>query len=326
MKKMWIRLAGLLLVLLLAGAAPAVAQEIFPLRPIRLIVPQTTGTGGDILARLMGEKIKQDLGQTVIVDNRAGANGVIAMAFLARQPPDGYTLLLAGVSQMAFNVHLYKSTPFDVTRDFTYVTPTVEVPFVLVASRKSGVRTYAELADLAKGKSGGVNFASGGIGNSTHLAMEMLAIRAGMKAAHVPYGGSSGALLSVVSGETDVMVSPLPIALPQIANGGLVPVAVMSPSRLPELPAVPALRESGLNVPFMPGWYALIGPANMDAGVVLKLHASVQKMFADPEVRTRLDGLSMAVVGGTAAAMRERALSESKVWGELIGKQKIAIE
>lgn len=306
------------------AVTPALGQD-FPSRPIRLIVPQPTGTGGDIVARMMGDKFKQDLGQSVIVDNRAGANGVIAMAFLAKQPPDGYTLLLAGVSQMSFNHHLYKDASFDVTKDFTYVSPTVEVPFVLVASRKSGVHSFADLMELSRTKPGGVNFASGGVGNSTHLAMEMLAIRANMKASHVPYGGSSGALLSVVSGETDIMVSPLPIALPHITSNALVPVAMLSAARSTQLPALPTLRETGVDVPIMPGWYALIGPAGMDPKVAQKLQATVLKMFADPEVKARLDGLSMFVVGGTAAAARERGLSDSRIWGDLIRTQKIQL-
>ena len=311
--------------LLVAGILSARAQDTYPSRPIRLIVPQPTGTGGDIVARMMGDKFKQDLGQSVIVDNRAGANGVIAMAFLAKQPPDGYTLLLAGVSQMSFNHHLYKDATFDTAKDFTYVSPTVEVPFVLIASKKSGARTFADLMDLSKAKPGGVNFASGGVGNSTHLAMEMLAIRAGMKGSHVPYGGSSGALLSVVSGETDVMVSPLPIALPHITSNAVTPVAMLSAARSTQLPAVPTLRETGLDVPIMPGWYALIGPAGMDPKVAQKLYASVQKMFAEPDVKARLDGLSMFVVGGTAAAARERGAGDSKIWGDLIRTQKIQL-
>ena len=305
--------------------ATSVCAQDYPTRPIRLIVPQPTGTGGDIFARLMADKLKQDLGQAVVVDNRAGANGVIAMAVLAKQPADGYTLLLAGVSQMSFNHHLYKEAAFDVTKDFTYVSPTVEVPFVLVASRKSGARSFSDLVALSATKPGGINFASGGVGNSTHLATEMLSIRANLKASHVPYGGSSGALLSVVSGETDIMVSPLPIALPHIASNALVPVAMLSAARATQLPAVPTLRETGVDVPVMPGWYALIGPAGMDPKVAQKLYASVQKMFTDAEVKSRLEGLAMFVVGGTAAAARERGLSDLKTWGDLIRAQKIQL-
>lgn len=321
-------LSGALHVLLASIAfvlSPSAGAQDYPTHPIRLIVPQPTGTGGDIFARMMADKLKQDLGQAVVVDNRAGANGVIAMAFLAKQPADGYTLLLAGVSQMSFNHHLYKEATFDVTKDFTYVSPTVEVPFVLVASRKSGARSFADLVALSATKPGGINFASGGVGNSTHLATEMLSIRANLKASHVPYGGSSGALLSVVSGETDIMVSPLPIALPHIASNALVPVAMLSAARATQLPAIPTLRETGVDVPVMPGWYALIGPAGMDPKVSQKLYASVQKMFTDTEVKSRLDGLAMFVVGGTAAAARERGLSDSKTWGALIRAQKIQL-
>jgi tripartite-type tricarboxylate transporter receptor subunit TctC len=318
--------SGILLLGVWLGMAPVNAQEVFPSRPIRVIVPQTTGTGGDIYARLMAEKMRQELGQSVVVDNRPGANGVIAMSFLAKQQADGYTLLLAGVSQMAFNQHLYKATPYDVTKDFTYVAPTVEVPFILVASKKSGIKSPADLMALSRTKPGGVNFASGGVGNSTHLAMEMLAVRAGIKASHVPYPGTSGALLSVVSGETDVMVSPLPVALAQINSGGLVPVAVLSAARLTQVPSVPTLKESGLDVPFMPGWYALIGPAGMDQAVAQKLNAAVQKMFVDPEIKAKLDAMSMVVVGGTSAGNRERAINESRTWGELIRAQRLQVE
>src|SRR4051812_47630829 len=143
---------------LVASIMPAQAQESFPSRAIRLIVPQPTGTGGDIVARMMAEKLKQDFGQSVFVDNRIGANGVLAMAYLVKQPPDGHTVLLAGVSQMSFNHHLYKDATFDTAKDFTYVSPTVEVPFVLIASRKSGIRTISDLTELAKSKAGGVNF------------------------------------------------------------------------------------------------------------------------------------------------------------------------
>lgn len=319
-------LRSLQVLLSILCAATASAQDVFPSRPIKVIVPQTTGTGGDIYARLMAEKMRQELGQSVVVENRPGANGVIAMSFLAKQPADGYTLLLAGVSQMAFNQHLYKAAPYDVNKDFTYVAPTVEVPFVLVASKKSGVKTTADLVALSKTRPGGVNFSSGGIANSTHLAMEMIAARGGVKVSHVPYSGTDKALLAVVSGEADIMVSPLPVCIAQVKADAVTPVAVLSAARLTQLPSVPTLRESGLDVPFMPGWYALIGPAGVEAAIAQKLNAAVQKMFVDPEIKGRLDGMSMVVVGGTAAANRERALAESKTWGELIRAQKLQVE
>ena len=320
------RAAGALAaVISLAGPLPASAQspDAFPSRTIRLVVPQTAGTGGDLAARLMAEQFKLDLGQSVVVDNRAGANGMIAMAYLAKQPPDGYTLLLAGVSQMSFNAHLYKEDAFDSTKDFAYVSPTVEVPFVLVASKKSGIRTLQDTIALSKTKPGGVFFASGGVGNSTHLAPVMLALRADMPSTHVPYSGSSGALMSVVSGETDIMVSPLPIALPHITSGALTPVAMFSSRRAKQLPDVATLKELGLDVPEMPGWYALIAPAGIDPKVAKVLEASAAKMFADPHVIERLYGQGMSVVGGTAEQARARGLNDSKTWGELIRTQNI---
>lgn len=153
----------------------------------------------------------------------------------------------------------------------------------------------------------------------------MLAIRANMQTSHVPYGGASGALLSVVSGETDIMVSPLPIASPHITSNALVPVAMLSAQRATQLPSVPTLKELRVDVPVMPGWYALIGPAGMDPKVAQKLYGSVQKMFAEPEVKARLDGLAMFVVGGTVSAARERGASDSKIWGNLIRAQKIQV-
>lgn len=315
-----------ILVAALAGCATVFAQEPFPSRPIRVVVPQPTGTGGDIAARLMAERFKAELGQPGVVENRTGANGIIAMGFLAKQPADGHTLLLAGVSQMSFNHHLYRDATFDTQKDFTVVSPTVEVPFVLVASRKSGVRTWPELAEHAKRRPGGVNYASGGVANSTHLAMAMLASRTSLPATHVPYGGSSGAVLGVVSGESDVMVSPLPIALAQIQSGGLVPVAMLSAARVAQLPAVPTLREAGLDVPHMPGWYALIGPAGIDPRTVQKIHEAVNRILADATVRAKLDPLGMFVVGGTPAQARERVATDSRTWGELIRSEKIPVQ
>ena len=226
---------------------------------------------------------------------------------------------------MSFNAHLYKDATYDVAKDFTYVSPTVEVPFVLVASKKSGIRSVSEMMAFAKAKAGGIYFASGGVGNSTHLATEMLGLRMNMPVTHVPYSGSGGALLSVVSGETDIMVSPLPIALPHITSGALTPVAMLSEARTEQLPDIATLKELGIDVPVMPGWYALIGPAGIDPGISKILQASLVKTFADPEVKKRLQGLGMFVVGGTAEAAGQRGLSDSKIWGDLIRAQNIQL-
>lgn len=299
-------------------AGGAAAQDAFPSKPIRLIVPQSAGSGADVVARMLAESLNRDLGQSIVVDNRAGANGIVGVSFVAKQPADGYTLLLAGVSQMSFNQHLYKSLPYDPQKDFTYVAPVVDTPFVLVTSKGSGITSLAAFIDKAKSKPGGLTYGSAGVGNSTHLAMEMLADKAGIKLTHVAYKGSGPALTGVIGGEIDAMVSVVGSALPQITGGNVVPLAIVGQKRAKELPSVPTVKEAGLEVPVMPGWYALMGPADMDPKVVARLNAAVQAFLADPKVKEKLASLYLDPLSGSADAMRKRAVTDSKVWGDFI--------
>lgn len=302
--------------------AAAMAAD-YPDRPIRLVVPQSAGSGGDVVARLLAEKLGAELGQSIVVDNRPGANGIVGTAFVAKQPADGYTLLLTGVSQVSFNQHLYRSLAYDPQKDFTYIAPVVDTPFVLVASKASGIRSMASFLDKARAKPGGLTFSSAGVGNSTHLAMEMLADKAGIKLTHVAYKGSGPALTGVIAGEVDAMVSVLGTALPQIASGNVVPVAVIGDQRVPQLPNVPTAREAGLDLPVMPAWYALLGPADMDPRIVARLNASVQRFLADPRIRSKLAALYLDPLTGSADAIKQRALSDSKTWGDFIRKRGI---
>lgn len=307
----------------LAFASAAFAQDGYPNRPIRLVVPQSAGSGSDVVARMLSEKLSQDLGQSVVVDNRAGANGIIGTAFVAKQPADGYTVLLAGVSQLSFNQHLYKSLPYDPQKDLTYIAPVIDSPFVLVVSKSSGISTLGSFIDKAKVKPGAVTFGSAGVGNSTHLAMEMIADKAGIKLTHVAYKGSGPALTAVIGGEVEAMVSVVGPALPQIAAGNVVPVAIVGQKRAHELPNVPTIKEAGLDVPPMPGWFALVGPANMDQKIVARLNASVQKFLTDPQVKQKLSSLYLEPATGSAAAVKQRALNDAKVWGEFIKRRGI---
>ncbi|MHA7685324.1 Bug family tripartite tricarboxylate transporter substrate binding protein [Cupriavidus sp. PET2-C1] len=302
---------------------PAAAQAPYPSHPIRLVVPQSAGSGADVVARLLGEKLGKDLGQSVVVDNRPGANGIIASSFVAKQPADGYTVMLAGVSQVSFNQHLYASLPYDAQKDFTYISPVVDTPFVLVASKGSGITSLASFIDKAKTKSGGLSYGSAGVGNSTHLAMEMLADKAGVKLTHVAYKGSGPALTGVIGGEVDAMVSVLGAALPQISGGSVVPVAIVGQKRAQQLPNVPTLKEAGLDVPVMPGWYALVGPAAMDPKIIARLNASVQAFLNDPQTKTKLASLYLEPLSGSADSIKQRALSDSKVWGQFIVRRGI---
>lgn len=315
----------------LASALPLLggttfAQTAYPDHPVRLIVPQSAGSGGDVVARLLGEKIGSSLGASIVVENKPGANGIVATSYVAKSPADGYTLLLAGVSQMSFNPKLYKSLPYDASKDFTYVAPVVDTPFVLVAGKNSPYQTLPLLLAAAKAAPDGVTFASAGAGNSTHLSTEMIAAGAGIKLKHVPYKGSGPALNSVIGGQVDTMTSVLGSALPQIQGGNVVPLAVLADQRASDLPNVPTLKEAGIQAPPMPGWFAIVGPAGMDPAVVGKLNEAVQAAITDPAINKRLKDLYFIPLKGTAEQMRARADEDAKVWGEFIARSGVQVD
>src|SRR4051812_34930681 len=205
-------------------ATLAAAQE-YPTRPVKLLVPQATGSGGDIVARLLADHMSKDLGQTVFVDNRPGANGIVGSGEVAHAPPDGYMVLLTSVSLVSFNQHMYKHLPYDAMKDFTFIAPVADASFVVVASPSSGIRTWDDFIRKAKASPDTLTFGSAGAGNSTHLYMEMVARRSGIKLRHIPYKGSAPALMSIVASETDVMLVPTVVAFAQIQSGKVVPLA-----------------------------------------------------------------------------------------------------
>ncbi|OZI34594.1 ABC transporter substrate-binding protein [Bordetella genomosp. 10] len=322
------RRAALASTVLLAAALalPAARAAGFPDHPIRLIVPQSAGSGGDVVVRLLSDRMGSALGASVVVENKPGANGIVAMSYVAKSPPDGYTLLLAGVSQMSFNPKLYKNLPYDADKDYTYVAPVVDTPFVLVAGKNSPYKTLPQLIAAAKAAPNAITFASAGAGNSTHLSTELIASGAGIKLKHIPYKGSGPALNAVIGGQVDLMTSVLGSALPQIQAGNVVPLAVLADQRASDLPNVPTLQEAGLHVPPMPGWFALVGPAGMDQAVVGKLNAAVQAAIADPGVDRKLRDLYFVPLHGSAEQMRTRADQDARFWGDFIARNGIQVD
>jgi len=312
----------LLAAVMLAVTAIASAQD-FPTRPVKIVVPQAPGSGADVVARMLADSMGKDLGQPVIVDNRPGANGIVASALVAKEAPDGYTLLQTSVSLVSFNQYIYKNMGFDPIRDFTFIAPLADASFVVVASNKSGIKTWEEFMARAKANPDGITFGSAGAGNSTHLYAEMIARRAGVKLRHIPYKGSGPALLAIVAGEIDVMVSPTVVAAGQLTGGKLVPLAQSGDVRSPQLPNVPLLKDLSPSVPPLPGWYALIGPAKMDATVVQKLAASVNKFLADPAVKAKLQAQFLEPIPGTPQGIQKRGEQEAALWGGLIQELKI---
>ncbi|MEI2416615.1 tripartite tricarboxylate transporter substrate binding protein [Orrella sp. JC864] len=314
--------------LAMAGAAlaPAAAQPSYPASPVRLVVPQSAGSGGDVVARLLGEKLGQLLGQPVVVENRPGANGVIAASFVAKAQPDGYTLLLSGSSQMVFNPALYKNLPYDPQRDFTYVAPVVDTPFVLVASKHSGLTAFEQVVKAAREKPGSLTYSSAGAGNSTHLSTAMLADQAGIALLHVPFKGSGPALNAVMGGQIDLMSSVVGAALPQVQAGMVRPLLIMGADRVAELPGVPTAQSLGLDLPKLPSWFALMGPAGLPGPVVERLGQATRAALADPEIVAKLQALNLYVVPGTGGELADSARQDAKVWGELIQRLGVQVE
>ncbi len=322
---------GLLATLALAGAglAPisqAMAQDAWPTRAVKLVVPQGPGSGSDVLARLLSDRLARGLGHPVVVENNPAANGLVALSGVAKAAPDGYTLGLAGVSQMAFNPALYKDLPYNPAKDFTYIAPVADTPFALVTSNKSGIKTLAQFVEQARKNGGTLTFGSAGIGNSTHIAMELIASIAGVKLMHVPYRGSAAALTAVLSGEVDAMVSVVGPALPQVQAGKVNALAVLGESRVPQWPQVPTVKEAGLNVPAMPGWYAIVGPVGMDPKIVAIFNKALQQVMTDPAVKSRLAELSLPALQGGDAEIRQRASADLAYWSDFIRKNNIRVE
>jgi len=310
----------------LAIPALANAQAWAPGGPIRVILPQNAGSSGDVLMRQMAEIMGRELGHPVVVDNRPGANGALAAAQLMAARPDGQTVMLAGVSMVAFNQHLYRNLPYDPLRDFTYIAPVTNTAFVAIASRQSGITTLRELVERARAQPERLNFSSAGIANTTHLAMEMLADRAGVRLTHVPFAGSPQAMQAVVAGQVEAMVSVLGIALPLIRAGQVVPLAVVREARTPVLPDVPTQAEAGVAGPIIPGWFALVGPAGMPEAPVTRINAAIRATLTDATMQQRLAAQDLEALIGSAADIRARLERDSQIWGDFIRARGLRLE
>lgn len=318
-------LTSLISAVLLAGTA-AHAQDAYPSRPIRLIVPQTAGT--DQSARMLAEHMSNTLKQQVVVENRVGANGIPAAMAVTKEKPDGYTLMFGIVSQMTMNQLVYKNVPYDGFRDFTWIAPVTDLPWLLVASKASGIKTVNDLYARAKANPGKLNYASSGNGNMTHLSLAMLASRAGVTMQHVPYKGAAPAITSVISGESDLLVMVVGAVLPQIRSGNIVPVAVLGPSRVKALPNLPTFAESGgaVTLPRVPGWTALVGPPGMSDAVRDKLAQAVQSFVNDPAVRAKMTEMYIEPITTSGAEFQRNSRAETDIWARFISENRLSAD
>jgi tripartite-type tricarboxylate transporter receptor subunit TctC len=260
----------------------AASAQAYPSKPIRIVVPYSPGGTTDLVARLVGQKLSERLGQPVVVDNKPGANGMIGADVVAKAPPDGYTIGIASPGTHAANASLYKAMSYDTIKDFTPITLAVSAPMLLVVHPSLNVSTVKELIAAAKANPGGISYASGGSGSSQHLAMELFKSMAGVDMTHVPYKGSSASYPDLIGGTVKAEMDVLPTALPPSKAGRLRILATGSAKRLALLPDVATVAESGVPGYESSAWYGFVAPANLPKDILDKLNAEIVRALKLP--------------------------------------------
>jgi tripartite-type tricarboxylate transporter receptor subunit TctC len=314
-----------IIALLAASTSAGALAQGFPGKPVRIVVAFPAGGGVDIVARLLSPKLAEAWGQQVIVDNRAGASGVIGTEYAARSVPDGHTLFIGTLGNLAVNQHLIAKMPVDPLRDFAPVTQVVAVHFVLVAHPSLAARNVGELIALARSRPGEINYSSSGPGGAPHLAGELFKSMAKVNLVHVPYKGSAPSFQDLLGGQVSLTFDSLVQSLPYIRGGRLKALAVLGAARSPLLPEVPTVAES------LPGyeltnWFGLVAPAAVPRAIVAKIHADVVKVLQDAGVSAKLSAMGATAVGNTPEQFGAVLRADSEKWGGLIREANIRAE
>lgn len=298
--------------------APAARAEDYPSRPIKLVVPGTAGGGMDVIARVIGDKISAELKQPVVVENKPGAGGNIAVDYVAKSSADGYTVLIGQTAHFSINPTLYAKLPFDAERDFVPVVMLAEAPNVMVVSAQSPYKTLADVVEAAKKTPEGLALATPGNGTVSHLTGELFQKTAGITFTHIPYKGAAPALTDVMGGRVPVMLSSVPTALSQIKAGKLRPVAVSASKRSPALPDVPTIGEQGYPGFNAGTWYGLLVPTGTPPEAVARLNAAANAAIKQQDVRERILAEGGDVVGGTSEEFATMLKADSAKWSKVV--------
>jgi tripartite-type tricarboxylate transporter receptor subunit TctC len=290
----------------------------YPIKPIRMIVPNPPGGGVDIIARLVGARLAERLGQPVVVENRAGAGGTIGVGALAKAPADGYTLGMGVTATLAIAPSLYRRLPYDPLKDIEPVTLIATLPLILVVHPSLPVRSVKDLLALARAQPGQIDYSSGGNGTPPHLAGEMLRAMTGINIRHIPYKGGPPAVTAVVSGEVSLMFANALPALPHIKSGRLKALAVTSSSRASAFPELPTVVEGGVPAYHAVQWYGVIAPAGTPRGIVERLNREIRETAKLAEVRAPLVAEGANVSDTTTVQFREFIEQELSRWGKVV--------
>jgi tripartite-type tricarboxylate transporter receptor subunit TctC len=306
-----------------AAALPGLAwTQTFPAKqPVKLIVPFAAGGTTDLLARAISGKMGAALGQTVMVENRAGGGGAIGAAEVARAAPDGYTLLMSSVSTMAANPAINPKTPYDPNTDFVHIINVAATPNVIAVHPSFAAKDYQTFAELLRREPGRHSYATAGVGSVGHLLAEVYKSTAKVFMTHIPYRGSGPALNDVVGGQVGVVVDNLPTSLPFILDKRLVPIVVAAPARLPQLPNVPTFSEVGLPGVNRMSFLGVSAPKGTPPEVVERVNAAVKAALADPAVKERMDAAGAIVIGNTPAAYQQQVKVELEIYRLAVKQQ-----
>lgn len=313
-------LCGALLVAGILLASGSAWAQTYPAKAVRVVVPQAPGGGNDTIARLVSQRLTQSLKQQVVVDNRAGAGGLIAAELVAKSPPDGYTLLLGNVATLAIIPNVRKQVPYDPLKDFEPVSLIASAPLLVVVHPSLPVTSVKQLVALAKSRPGELNYASNGFGSSTQLATELFKVMTGTNLTHVPYKGLAPATADLLSGQVQVMFSSAVAMLPHVKAGRLRALAMTGSKRSSAIPEVPTVAEAGVRDYEAGSWYGILAPAGTDRSIVERLSREIASATRSPEIADRLNNEAVIPIGGTPAEFAAHIRKEHARIGNAVRK------
>lgn len=309
-----------LFAMLLICTTGALAQQdaAYPVKPIRIIVPSAPGSGPDIMARAIGQKLNESLGQPIVVDDKPGAGGIIGSEAAAKSAPDGYTLIMANAGSHAVNASLYAKLPYDPVKDFAPITLVAVAPNILIVHPTLPARTAKDLIALARTRPGELTFGSGGNGSTAHLSGELFRTMAGINVVHIPFKGSPAAVIGVIAGQIVMAFPNIPPALPHVRSGKLKALAVTTAKRSAALPDLPTIAESGLPGYEATAWFGVLAPAGTSSAIIAKLNSAIVKSVHVREMRERLSAEGAEAVGNTPEQFAQIIKTDIAKWAKVV--------